>query len=132
MHPGWVDTAAARRGLGDFYEKMKEKFRKPEEGADTVIWLGLSNAALAYDSGQYFQGLPLFWNLCMICSAAVQSTKQCFSIHSGIFRFGCWSDPSNLLQIFWWKKTINKKRRNDVTLTTPTTEDWDLIKEQQK
>jgi len=60
MHPGWVDTAAARRGLGDFYEKMKEKFRKPEEGADTVIWLGLSNAALAYDSGQYFQGLPLF------------------------------------------------------------------------
>ena len=57
MHPGWVDTPAARRGLGDFYEKMKEKFRSSEEGADTVVWLAISKASLSIDSGSYFQGM---------------------------------------------------------------------------
>ena len=57
MHPGWVDTPAARRGLGEFYERMKEKFRSPEEGADTVIWLALSKKSLTMKNGSYFQGI---------------------------------------------------------------------------
>lgn len=56
MHPGWVDTPAARKGLGEFYEKMKEKFRDPCEGADTVIWLAISKPALSIKSGSFFQG----------------------------------------------------------------------------
>ncbi|XP_076817539.1 dehydrogenase/reductase SDR family member 12-like [Clavelina lepadiformis] len=55
MHPGWVDTPAARRGLGDFIVKMEDKFRNSDEGADTVTWLALSPVALAYPSGSYFQ-----------------------------------------------------------------------------
>ena len=56
MHPGWVDTPAARRGLGEFFEKMKDKFRSPEEGADTVVWLAISKEALKARNGTYFQG----------------------------------------------------------------------------
>ena len=56
MHPGWVDTPAARRGLKEFYDQMKDKFRNAEEGADTVIWLAISNKPLQLKNGGYFQG----------------------------------------------------------------------------
>nr|XP_002132115.1 dehydrogenase/reductase SDR family member 12-like [Ciona intestinalis] len=55
MHPGWVDTPAAKRGLGDFYEKMSHKFRTPAQGADTVVWLCLAEKVLSIPSGSYFQ-----------------------------------------------------------------------------
>ena len=56
MHPGWVDTPAARRGLGEFFEKMKDKFRDAKAGADTVVWLALSEPSLLVKSGSFFQG----------------------------------------------------------------------------
>ncbi|XP_067948241.1 dehydrogenase/reductase SDR family member 12-like [Watersipora subatra] len=54
MHPGWADTPAVRDAMPSFYEKMKNKLRSPEEGADTVIWLALSPAVRSIESGKFF------------------------------------------------------------------------------
>lgn len=43
--------------MPDFYEKMKNKLRTPEEGADTLIWLAVSEVACKQPSGLFFQGL---------------------------------------------------------------------------
>uniref|UniRef100_H2YYZ4 Dehydrogenase/reductase (SDR family) member 12 n=1 Tax=Ciona savignyi TaxID=51511 RepID=H2YYZ4_CIOSA len=55
MHPGWVDTPASRRGLGDLFEKMGDRFRTPAQGADTVVWLCLAKKATTHQSGSFFQ-----------------------------------------------------------------------------
>ncbi|XP_067670565.1 dehydrogenase/reductase SDR family member 12-like [Haliotis asinina] len=68
MHPGWADTPAVRSAMPDFYNKMKDRLRTAEEGADTLIWLALSPAAIKQPSGEFFQDrvvvakhLPLAW-----------------------------------------------------------------------
>jgi len=68
MHPGWADTPAVRTAMPDFHAKMKDKLRSVEQGADTVVWLAISPAALQGDSGQFWQDrvpvsahLPLAW-----------------------------------------------------------------------
>jgi len=68
MHPGWADTPAVRSSMPDFYEKMKNRLRSAEQGADTAIWLAISDAALNQPSGLFFQDrqpvathLPLAW-----------------------------------------------------------------------
>lgn len=68
MHPGWSDTPAVRSSMPDFYEKMKNRLRTVEEGADTIVWLALSEAAIKQPSGLFFQDrtavsthLPLAW-----------------------------------------------------------------------
>ncbi|XP_069035163.1 dehydrogenase/reductase SDR family member 12 [Lepisosteus oculatus] len=55
MHPGWADTPAVRSSMPDFYEKMKNKLRTEAQGADTVVWLAVSAAAVQQPSGQFFQ-----------------------------------------------------------------------------
>ncbi|KAG8585132.1 hypothetical protein GDO81_004899 [Engystomops pustulosus] len=55
MHPGWADTPAVRSSMPDFYEKMKNRLRTEEQGADTVVWLALSPAAKKQASGLFFQ-----------------------------------------------------------------------------
>ena len=47
---------AVRTAMPDFYEKMKTRLRTTEEGADTIIWLALSEAALKQQSGLFYQG----------------------------------------------------------------------------
>lgn len=68
MHPGWADTPAVRSSMPDFYEKMKNRLRTAEQGADTAVWLAISDAALKQPSGLFFQDrqpvathLPLAW-----------------------------------------------------------------------
>ncbi|XP_070538744.1 dehydrogenase/reductase SDR family member 12-like [Ptychodera flava] len=68
MHPGWADTPAVQNSMPDFYEKLKDKFRTSEQGADTVVWLAASNAATKQANGQFFfdrkavsPHLPLAW-----------------------------------------------------------------------
>lgn len=41
MHPGWVDTPSIKEAMPKFYNKMKDKLRKTEEGADTIIYLSV-------------------------------------------------------------------------------------------
>ncbi|KAK4327185.1 hypothetical protein Pmani_002332 [Petrolisthes manimaculis] len=55
MHPGWADTPAVRTSMPEFYEKMKDRLRSAEEGADTAVWLAISSAAVGLASGQFFQ-----------------------------------------------------------------------------
>ncbi|XP_006637642.2 DHRS-12_like_SDR_c-like domain-containing protein [Lepisosteus oculatus] len=68
MHPGWADTPAVQSAMPDFYRSMKDKLRTADQGADTVVWLAVSEAALAHPSGLFFQDrspvpthLPLAW-----------------------------------------------------------------------
>jgi len=72
MHPGWADTPAVRMSMPDFYERMKDKLRTTEQGADTAVWLAVSNSNVATDaknSGEFYQDrqpvskhLPLAWS----------------------------------------------------------------------
>jgi len=40
MHPGWVDTPGLESSLPRFYALTKPLLRTPQEGADTIVWLG--------------------------------------------------------------------------------------------
>jgi len=40
MHPGWVDTPGLESSLPRFYGLTKPLLRTPQEGADTIVWLG--------------------------------------------------------------------------------------------
>ncbi|XP_026074016.1 dehydrogenase/reductase SDR family member 12-like [Carassius auratus] len=55
MHPGWADTPAVRSSMPDFYAKMKNKLRTEAQGADTVVWLAISETASRQPSGLFFQ-----------------------------------------------------------------------------
>lgn len=55
MHPGWADTPAVQSSMPDFHAKMKNKLRTEAQGADTVVWLAVSDAASRQPSGLFFQ-----------------------------------------------------------------------------
>jgi NAD(P)-dependent dehydrogenase (short-subunit alcohol dehydrogenase family) len=40
MHPGWVDTPGLEASLPRFHTLTKPLLRSPEQGADTIVWLG--------------------------------------------------------------------------------------------
>lgn len=42
--------------MPEFYEKMKDRLRTAEQGADTASWLAISEAALQFPSGLFFEG----------------------------------------------------------------------------
>jgi NAD(P)-dependent dehydrogenase (short-subunit alcohol dehydrogenase family) len=40
MHPGWVDTEGVRRWMPVFRKLTRTIIRTPDQGADTIVWLG--------------------------------------------------------------------------------------------
>jgi NAD(P)-dependent dehydrogenase (short-subunit alcohol dehydrogenase family) len=54
MHPGWVDTPGLERSLPRFRGLLRSVLRTPEQGADTIVWLG------AAPSGELGSGR--FWH----------------------------------------------------------------------
>ncbi len=40
MHPGWADTPGVASSLPRFYRLTGPLLRSPEQGADTIVWLG--------------------------------------------------------------------------------------------
>jgi dehydrogenase/reductase SDR family protein 12 len=40
MHPGWADTPGLKSSLPRFHSLTKRLLRTPQEGADTIVWLG--------------------------------------------------------------------------------------------
>ncbi|XP_071838770.1 dehydrogenase/reductase SDR family member 12-like [Apostichopus japonicus] len=54
MHPGWADTPSVRTSMPGFYKRFKNMLRTPDGGADTVVWLALSKAALDQANGQFY------------------------------------------------------------------------------
>ncbi|XP_076454180.1 dehydrogenase/reductase SDR family member 12-like [Babylonia areolata] len=68
MHPGWADTPGVRTSIPGFYNKMKDKLRTEEQGADTLVWLAVAKGVTQHPSGLFFQDrkvvpvhLPLAW-----------------------------------------------------------------------
>ena len=54
--------------MPDFHRRMRGKLRTPEQGADTILWLCISQEAVKIPSGSFFQDrepvskhLPLAW-----------------------------------------------------------------------
>jgi hypothetical protein len=54
MHPGWVDTDGVRRWMPTFRALTRPILRTPEQGADTIVWLGAARKPLAQTG--------LFWH----------------------------------------------------------------------
>ncbi|KAM3861676.1 dehydrogenase/reductase SDR family member 12 [Diretmus argenteus] len=80
MHPGWTDTPAVRSSMPEFHAKVKNKLRAEAMGADTVVWLAVSAAAVKQPSGLFFQDrkavathLPL---ACSRCSPQEEENLQ--------------------------------------------------------
>ncbi len=46
MHPGWVDTQGLQQSLPVFSFLTRPIVRTPEQGADTIVWLGAAPSAL--------------------------------------------------------------------------------------
>lgn len=68
MHPGWSDTPAVQTSMPSFREKMINKLRTPEEGADTMVWMCCYPDLEKFEGGAFFQDrvpvskhLPLAW-----------------------------------------------------------------------
>jgi len=55
MHPGWADTPQVHVAMKGFYESLQNKFRTPEQGADTIWWLGCTSRLTQEDNGQFFR-----------------------------------------------------------------------------
>jgi dehydrogenase/reductase SDR family member 12 len=53
MHPGWADTPGLESSLPRFYALTKRLLRTPQEGADTIVWLGTA-ARPARSSGGFW------------------------------------------------------------------------------
>lgn len=43
--------------MPDFHRSMKESLRSPDQGADTVVWLAISEVAITNPSGRFYQGM---------------------------------------------------------------------------
>ncbi len=53
MHPGWADTKGVREWLPIFRALTLPIIRSPEQGADTIVWLGAAPHALR-STGQFW------------------------------------------------------------------------------
>ena len=53
MHPGWADTAGIQASLPRFHRVTRPLLRTPDEGADTIVWLGAA-AEPAKSSGGFW------------------------------------------------------------------------------
>ncbi|XP_037095807.1 dehydrogenase/reductase SDR family member 12 [Syngnathus acus] len=90
MHPGWADTPAVQSSMPSFHAKMQNKLRTEAMGADTVVWLAVSEAAAKQPSGLFFQDrhavathLPLAWSK----STTQDQDKLLAALHDLALRF---------------------------------------------
>jgi NAD(P)-dependent dehydrogenase (short-subunit alcohol dehydrogenase family) len=51
MHPGWADTPGVETSLPRFHRVTKPFLRSPQEGADTIVWLGAAPQAARSTGG---------------------------------------------------------------------------------
>jgi dehydrogenase/reductase SDR family protein 12 len=54
MHPGWVDTHGVQQWLPRFRAITRPIIRTPEQGADTIVWLGGAPDAVS-GNGRFWQ-----------------------------------------------------------------------------
>ncbi len=53
MHPGWADTPGLQASLPGFSRLVRPLLRTPEQGADTIVWLGAA-AEPGRSSGRFW------------------------------------------------------------------------------
>jgi NAD(P)-dependent dehydrogenase (short-subunit alcohol dehydrogenase family) len=53
MHPGWSDTPGVQSSLPRFYKVTRPLLRTPDQGADTIVWLGAA-AGPGRSSGRFW------------------------------------------------------------------------------
>lgn len=53
MHPGWVDTPGLAASLPRFHRLMRPLLRTPQQGADTIVWLGAASEPV-HTSGRFW------------------------------------------------------------------------------
>jgi NAD(P)-dependent dehydrogenase (short-subunit alcohol dehydrogenase family) len=51
MHPGWADTPGVETSLPRFHRITRPLLRTPEQGADTIVWLGAADEPAASTGG---------------------------------------------------------------------------------
>ena len=51
MHPGWADTPGLQSSLPRFYGVTKWLLRTPQEGAETIVWLGAAPEGASSSGG---------------------------------------------------------------------------------
>jgi NAD(P)-dependent dehydrogenase (short-subunit alcohol dehydrogenase family) len=54
MHPGWVDTPGLRDSLPGFHRVLRRLLRTPQQGADTIVWLGSTPQASQVSGAFWF------------------------------------------------------------------------------
>ncbi|VDP37107.1 unnamed protein product [Schistosoma mattheei] len=79
MHPGWADTPAVALSMPSFYNKMKNKLRTPEQGADTAIWLAAVPNVRRFQNGSFFQDRQVVsQHLKLACTHSKDDEKRKF------------------------------------------------------
>jgi len=76
MHPGWSATPGVATSLPSFNDKLGDKLRTPEQGADTIVWLAVSSKEPSpkLESGlYYFDRAPVETHF---MGAGTQSTEE--------------------------------------------------------
>lgn len=69
MHPGWADTPAVQTSMPSFREKMINRLRTPEQGADTLVWMCCFENLEKFPNGSFFQDrVPVSKHLPLACS----------------------------------------------------------------
>ena len=54
MHPGWADTPGVAASLPMFGRVLRPLLRSPDQGADTMVWLGADDGAPDRTSGRFW------------------------------------------------------------------------------
>jgi dehydrogenase/reductase SDR family member 12 len=54
MHPGWASTPGLKVAMPEFHSTFSASLRTQEEGADTAVWLAISDEALTYPQAQFY------------------------------------------------------------------------------
>jgi dehydrogenase/reductase SDR family member 12 len=52
MHPGWVNTPGVKKAMPAFFHCLYKRLRTPEQGADTVLWLAMTESS--YPGGKFW------------------------------------------------------------------------------
>lgn len=74
---------AIANAMPDFHSSMKERLRTPEQGADTVVWLAVSEAAVKNPSGRFYQGEQTHTHRHTHTLAVLQNLVSRLAVHIG-------------------------------------------------
>ena len=91
MHPGWSDTPGVRSSLPRFYNVTRPLLRTPEQGADTIVWLGAATAP-GRSSGRFWHDRrprPTHW---LRCTRETPRDRE--RLLAECLRLSGWRDPS--------------------------------------